>query len=322
MTTAPWRDPSLTAAVRVDDLLSRMTLEEKTAQLYGVWVGAATDGDGVAPLQHEMTAYHDWDELITLGLGQLTRSFGTAPVDPELGARALARAQRAIAACLPLRHPGGRPRGVPGGIHRLARDGLSRPARLGRHLRPGPGRGAGRTHRRRPALGRRAPGPGARPRRGPRPALGPGGGDDRRGPVPRRHDRHGLCAGPGIGRDRRHAEALRRVRVVGGGTEPGAGASGRAGVRGRHARAVRDGAARGRRPFGDGGVQRDGRRPGVGGRPAADRTPAGAVGLHRNRGRRLLRRRFPPDPAPGGGKPGRGGPRGAGGRLSTSNCRR
>ena len=41
MTTAPWRDPALPAAVRVDDLLSRMTLEEKTAQLYGVWVGAA-----------------------------------------------------------------------------------------------------------------------------------------------------------------------------------------------------------------------------------------------------------------------------------------
>ncbi|MFF0188912.1 glycoside hydrolase family 3 N-terminal domain-containing protein [Streptomyces sp. NPDC005244] len=97
MTTAPWRDRSLTPAARVDDLLTRMTLEEKTAQLYGVWVGAATDGDGVAPLQHEMTADQDWDELITLGLGQLTRSFGTAPVDPELGARALARAQRAIA---------------------------------------------------------------------------------------------------------------------------------------------------------------------------------------------------------------------------------
>ena len=45
MTTAPWRDPSRTPAARVDDLLSRMTLEEKTAQLYGVWVGAATDGD-------------------------------------------------------------------------------------------------------------------------------------------------------------------------------------------------------------------------------------------------------------------------------------
>ncbi|MGW2783830.1 beta-xylosidase/alpha-l-arabinosidase [Streptomyces populi] len=97
MTTAPWRDPALPAAARVDDLLSRMTLEEKTAQLYGVWVGAATDGGGVAPLQSEMASDHDWDELITRGLGQLTRSFGTAPVDPALGAQALARAQRRIA---------------------------------------------------------------------------------------------------------------------------------------------------------------------------------------------------------------------------------
>ncbi|MFJ8634493.1 glycoside hydrolase family 3 N-terminal domain-containing protein [Streptomyces sp. NPDC093568] len=102
MTTAPWRDPALPAAVRIDDLLARMTLEEKTAQLYGVWVGAATDGeartDGVAPHQHDMTADYDWAELITHGLGQLTRSFGTAPVDPTQGARALARAQRRIVA--------------------------------------------------------------------------------------------------------------------------------------------------------------------------------------------------------------------------------
>ncbi|MFJ6741554.1 glycoside hydrolase family 3 N-terminal domain-containing protein [Streptomyces sp. NPDC091279] len=98
MTTASWRDPALPAAARVDDLLARMTLEEKTAQLYGVWVGADTDGDGVAPLQSEMTSAYDWDELITHGLGQLTRSFGTAPVDPALGAQALARAQRRITA--------------------------------------------------------------------------------------------------------------------------------------------------------------------------------------------------------------------------------
>ncbi|WP_210591556.1 glycoside hydrolase family 3 N-terminal domain-containing protein [Streptomyces sp. GESEQ-35] len=96
MTTAPWRDPALPAAARVDDLLARMTLAEKTAQLYGVWVGAATDGDGVAPHQQDMTADYDWAELITHGLGQLTRSYGTAPVDPALGAQALARAQRRI----------------------------------------------------------------------------------------------------------------------------------------------------------------------------------------------------------------------------------
>ncbi|WP_369196000.1 glycoside hydrolase family 3 N-terminal domain-containing protein [Streptomyces djakartensis] len=101
MTTAPWRDPALPAAARVDDLLSRMTLQEKTAQLYGVWVGAGTDGEGVAPHQHDMTvdrSADEWDELITHGLGQLTRPFGTAPVDPVLGTRALARAQRRIAA--------------------------------------------------------------------------------------------------------------------------------------------------------------------------------------------------------------------------------
>ncbi|MBG0853128.1 glycoside hydrolase family 3 C-terminal domain-containing protein [Streptomyces spinoverrucosus] len=97
MTTAPWRDRSLPADVRVADLLSRMTLEEKTAQLYGVWVGATADGDGVAPHQHDMTADHDFDDLITHGLGQLTRPFGTAPVDPATGARSLARAQRHIA---------------------------------------------------------------------------------------------------------------------------------------------------------------------------------------------------------------------------------
>lgn len=94
---APWRDPSLPAADRVTDLLSRMTLQEKTAQLYGVWVGASADGGGVAPHQHDMTADYEWDELITHGLGQLTRPFGTAPVDPETGARALAQAQRRIA---------------------------------------------------------------------------------------------------------------------------------------------------------------------------------------------------------------------------------
>ncbi|MEU6223953.1 glycoside hydrolase family 3 N-terminal domain-containing protein [Streptomyces sp. NPDC047042] len=97
MTTAPWRDRALSADARVADLLSRMTLEEKAAQLYGVWVGASADGRDVAPHQHDMTADYEWDELITRGLGQLTRPFGTAPVDPALGAQALARAQRRIA---------------------------------------------------------------------------------------------------------------------------------------------------------------------------------------------------------------------------------
>ncbi|MGY1810944.1 glycoside hydrolase family 3 N-terminal domain-containing protein [Blastococcus sp. SYSU D00669] len=96
---APWRDPRVPTEDRVADLISRMTLEEKIAQLYGVWVGFdATEGE-VAPHQHEMAAAPvDWDELIRSGLGQLTRPFGTAPVDPLVGAKGLAESQRHIVA--------------------------------------------------------------------------------------------------------------------------------------------------------------------------------------------------------------------------------
>ncbi|WP_042392029.1 beta-glucosidase family protein [Streptacidiphilus carbonis] len=94
----PWRDPSLPAGTRVADLMARMTLEEKVAQLYGVWVGADAEGGGVAPHMHDNLADPvDLDKLISTGLGQLTRPFGTAPVDPALGARSLARAQQRIA---------------------------------------------------------------------------------------------------------------------------------------------------------------------------------------------------------------------------------
>ncbi|MGH8891630.1 MAG: glycoside hydrolase family 3 N-terminal domain-containing protein [Acidothermaceae bacterium] len=95
----PWRDTNLPAQERVTDLLARMSVEEKIAQLYGIWVGADASGDGVAPHQHDLAvATVDWETVIKLGLGQLTRPFGTSPVDPALGARALARTQAEIVA--------------------------------------------------------------------------------------------------------------------------------------------------------------------------------------------------------------------------------
>ncbi len=96
--TGPWSDPSLPVAERVEALVEVMTIKEKVAQLYGVWVGAAGDGGEVAPHQHEMTDDVDLDELLPRGLGQLTRPFGTAPVDPALGAISLARTQERIVA--------------------------------------------------------------------------------------------------------------------------------------------------------------------------------------------------------------------------------
>jgi beta-xylosidase len=94
-----WRDPAVPVEERVADLLGRMTLEEKVAQLYGLWVGVAPDGEAVAPHQEESTGpLPSWDAVLAHGLGQLTRPFGTAPVDPALGVRALARAQAEIVA--------------------------------------------------------------------------------------------------------------------------------------------------------------------------------------------------------------------------------
>ncbi|WP_308796955.1 beta-xylosidase/alpha-l-arabinosidase [Agromyces silvae] len=94
---APWRDPARPVAERVADLIGRMSLDEKLAQLYGVWVGASDDGGGdVAPHQHDLNDDVDLDALLPSGLGQLTRPFGTAPVDAAVGALSLARMQERV----------------------------------------------------------------------------------------------------------------------------------------------------------------------------------------------------------------------------------
>ncbi|NED16643.1 glycosyl hydrolase [Streptomyces sp. SID9913] len=92
-----WNDPSRSVSDRVDALIGAMTPEEKIAQLYGVWVGASDQGGEVAPHQHDMEEAVDLDTLLPAGLGQLTRPFGTVPVDPALGALSLQRTQARIA---------------------------------------------------------------------------------------------------------------------------------------------------------------------------------------------------------------------------------
>ncbi|AQS71062.1 beta-glucosidase [Streptomyces pactum] len=92
-----WNDPAHSVSTRVSALIDAMTPEEKIAQLYGVWVGASDEGGDVAPHQHDMEEAVDLDTLLPTGLGQLTRPFGTAPVDPALGALSLLRTQARIA---------------------------------------------------------------------------------------------------------------------------------------------------------------------------------------------------------------------------------
>lgn len=84
----------------VDDrpaaLLARMTLEEKLAQLVGLWVGAGADGEVVAPMQDAMLGETgpEFSEFARDGLGHITRMFGTRPVEPSVGRRALHLTQR------------------------------------------------------------------------------------------------------------------------------------------------------------------------------------------------------------------------------------
>lgn len=94
----PWRDGNRSPAERADALLAQMTLAEKLGQVVGLWVGADASGGGVAPNQADMPQGLEWHEVIVDGLGQLSRPFGTAPVEPALGAQSLAHSQREVMA--------------------------------------------------------------------------------------------------------------------------------------------------------------------------------------------------------------------------------
>jgi len=67
-------------STRVADLVARMSLEEKLAQLVGYWVD---QGDElVAPLAGEMASSTRYEDASAHGIGHLTRVYGTRPVDP------------------------------------------------------------------------------------------------------------------------------------------------------------------------------------------------------------------------------------------------
>lgn len=102
----------------VERLIREMTIEEKAAQLVGVWVNASTDGDSVAPLQSQMAGdARSWEDMISQGLGQITRMYGTTPLEPDAGARRLAAAQEQIMAASRF--------GIPAQVHEECLAGLA-----------------------------------------------------------------------------------------------------------------------------------------------------------------------------------------------------
>lgn len=93
-TTGPTAPTDPTPDERARTLLSRMTLEEKLAQLVGFWVDES--GTMVAPGQAAETDPRSLTRFSRNGLGQLTRVFGTRPVEPTGRAAWLRATQRDI----------------------------------------------------------------------------------------------------------------------------------------------------------------------------------------------------------------------------------
>ena len=96
MPTYPYKDSQLSIAERVSDLLGRMTLPEKIAQMYSHWLILSPDGnhrirnDAFA----QAATTDDLREMLKLGMGQITRPLGTHPVSPKEGVRALNALQK------------------------------------------------------------------------------------------------------------------------------------------------------------------------------------------------------------------------------------
>ncbi|MGW5666959.1 beta-xylosidase/alpha-l-arabinosidase [Micromonospora sp. NPDC003776] len=100
---------------RVRELLGRMTIEEKIAQLVGFW--EKEDGEAVAPLQGEFGDAVKLEDFSRHGLGHLTRAYGTRPVDAAARASWLWKFQRDLVTGTRL--------GIPAIVHEECLTGLS-----------------------------------------------------------------------------------------------------------------------------------------------------------------------------------------------------
>src|SRR5665647_760080 len=100
---------------RAGEVLARMSLEERVAQLVGYWVDQG--GEVVAPMQDQMAPSAQLEDFAQHGLGHLTRVYGTRPVDPVVRARWLRDAQRRLVTQTRL--------GIPAIVHEECLTGLA-----------------------------------------------------------------------------------------------------------------------------------------------------------------------------------------------------
>jgi beta-glucosidase len=96
MSQPAYRDSRRGVEERVQDLVGRMTALEKIAQLTSVWLHIDPESGAVAPNQNLLQARFDPAEAMRHGIGQITRPFGSRPVDPAAGAKAVNALQRRL----------------------------------------------------------------------------------------------------------------------------------------------------------------------------------------------------------------------------------
>jgi beta-glucosidase-like glycosyl hydrolase len=92
----PYRNASLPIADRVTDLIGRMTLEEKQAQMHSLWMILSETGEHT--LRYDSFAANETGltlpQLLGKGLGQVARAQGSHSVDALQGVRAFNRLQK------------------------------------------------------------------------------------------------------------------------------------------------------------------------------------------------------------------------------------
>ena len=82
-------------SARIAGLVATMSLDEKLAQLVGLWAAAKRSDEVVAPMQDTLLAdENNFEQFAAKGLGQFTRHYGTRPVEAVAGRRQLAARQQ------------------------------------------------------------------------------------------------------------------------------------------------------------------------------------------------------------------------------------
>ncbi len=93
---------------RADELLARMTIDEKIAQLHAIWITVKPNGDlGVKNLSGVQQSDLDIDafDVLQHGIGQITRPLGTSARPPVEGVRTLNRVQKFLVSRTRLKIP-------------------------------------------------------------------------------------------------------------------------------------------------------------------------------------------------------------------------